>query len=184
MDEGGERKDVIGTDSRTDRRINLQHQGIASHPWLLDRRNGLARGTDSRLNGDGRSSSRQILSDVRWCPKTVLAARGFSAYQMVFGSKPVGLLGSDDDNEHLAFARHTSLAGQFAQQSERRMRAQEAALEAVANSKLRRLLASTRSFNCTDIAIGALLSFAKHRTTKAPRSGDDGRHFWTLTKLD
>ena len=33
MDEGGERKNAIWTDSRAECRINLQFQGVEAHPW-------------------------------------------------------------------------------------------------------------------------------------------------------
>ena len=52
---------------------------------------------------------------------------------MVFGSNPTDFSGWEDAVEDL-FAQHTSLAGQFAQQWELRMRAQGAALNQVANS--------------------------------------------------
>ena len=51
------------------------------------------------------------------------------------------------------FAQDTSVAGQFAQQWKLRLRAQEATLKEIANSKLRRLLARNKSSNCADIAV-------------------------------
>ena len=41
------------------------------------------------------------------------------------------------------------------------MMAQEAALKEVANSKLRRLLAHNKTFNCTDIKVGDTVLFYK-----------------------
>ena len=70
---------------------------------------------------------------------------------MVFGSSPGGAFGRDDRDEDFFFLQGTSLSGQFAQQREVRMIAQKAALEEVANSELRRLLARNMSFNCTDV---------------------------------
>ena len=50
------------------------------------------------------------------------------------------------------------------------MGAQEAAVNGVANSKLRRLLAHNKSFNSTDIAIGCSVLFYKTANRKsAPR---------------
>ena len=43
MDEGGEWKNEIWLDYCSDRRIKLISQGVGAHPWLLERRNGLAR---------------------------------------------------------------------------------------------------------------------------------------------
>ena len=50
------------------------------------------------------------------------------------------LFGWEGADADLMFAQDTSLAGQFVQQRKLRMRAQEAALQEVAKSKLRRLL--------------------------------------------
>ena len=52
------------------------------------------------------------------------------------------------------FTQDTSLAVQFAQQWELRMRVLEAALKEVAKSKLRRLLAYSKSVNCAGITTG------------------------------
>ena len=49
------------------------------------------------------------------------------------------------------FAQETSLPGQFAQQQKLRAMAQEAAVKEMANSKLRRPWARTRSFKCADV---------------------------------
>ena len=73
---------------------------------------------------------------------------------MALGSNQVDLSGWEDDDEDLTFTQNTSLPGQYARQWGLRMRSQGAALKVVANSKLRRLLAYSRSFNFTDIAIG------------------------------
>ena len=49
MDGGGEWKNEIWTDVCADRRIKLQFQGVGAHLWLLERRNGLARGIYCRF---------------------------------------------------------------------------------------------------------------------------------------
>ena len=89
MDEGGEWKNEIWTDYCSDRRIKSVSQGVGAHPWLLGRRNGLARGIYNRLIEDDRFSRSRILSEVQWRLNTMLSASGFSAYQMVFGFNPV-----------------------------------------------------------------------------------------------
>ena len=48
----------------------------------------------------------------------------------------------------MLFDQDTSILGQFAQQWQLRIRAQEAALKEIANSKLRRLLADNNTFSC------------------------------------
>ena len=49
------------------------------------------------------------------------------------------------------------------------MRAQEAALKQVADSKLRRLLAYNKSFNCTGINVGDSVLFYKKQNRKRSR---------------
>ena len=119
---------------------------------MLERRNGLARGIYNKLVEDDRFSSEKILGEVQWRLNAMLSSSGFSAYQMVFGSNPVDLFGWDDSDEELLFAQDTSLVGQFANHSgnligrtsewKLRMRAQEATLREVANSKLRPIFGS------------------------------------------
>ena len=76
---------------------------------------------------------------------------------MVFGSNPVDLFGWEGGDEDMLFAQDTSLAGQFVNQRKLRMRAQEATLKEIANSKLRRLLARNQTFNCAEIDVGFIL---------------------------
>ena len=59
------------------------------------------------------------------------------------------------------FAQDTSISGQFVQQWKLRMKAQEAAMKEIANSKLRRLLAYNKTFECTDIKMGDTVLFYK-----------------------
>ena len=154
MGEGGEWKNAIWTDLCAERRIKVQFRGVGAHPWLLERRNGPARGIYNRLVEDDRFSKKMILLEAQWCLNTMLSACRFSAHQMVLGSNPVDLCGWEDKDEDLMFAQDTSLAGRLVQQWELRMRAQEATLKEIARSKLRRLLAYSKSFNCADIADG------------------------------
>ena len=94
-----------------------------------------------------------------------MQAIGYSAFQLVFGSNPADRYGWEDNDDDLLFAQDTSASGQFVQQWKLRMMAQEAALKEVANSKLRRLLAHNKTFNCADIKVGdtALFYKAPHR---------------------
>ena len=89
----------------------------------------------------------------------MLSASGFSAYQMVFGSNPVDLFGWDDGDEDLLSAQDTSLAGQFVNHWKLRMRAQEATMREVANSKLRRILAHNQTFNSAELDVGDMVLF-------------------------
>ena len=113
MDEGGELKNEIWTDCRSERRIKLQFQGVGAHPWTLEGRNGLARCIYYRLVEDDRFSNKTILSEVQWCLNTMLPTSGFSAYQIVFGPNPADFFGWEDGGEDLLFAQDASLAGQF-----------------------------------------------------------------------
>ena len=131
---GGEWKNEIRTDFCSEGRIKLHFQGVGAHPWLLERRNGLARGIYNRLVEDGRFLSKTFLSEVQWCLNAMLSSGGFSAYQMVFGSTPVDFFGWEGGGGDLLFAQDTTPAGQFVQQWKLRMRAQEATLKGVANS--------------------------------------------------
>ena len=96
MEGGGDWKHGIWTDSREERRIKLQFQGAGAHLWLLARRNGLARQIYNRLVEDDRFSSKQILSEVPWRPRTLIPAGGFSANQMAFGPNSADLFGWQD----------------------------------------------------------------------------------------
>ena len=44
LGEGGEWKNDLWRDLCVERRIKLVFQGAGAHPWILERRNGLARG--------------------------------------------------------------------------------------------------------------------------------------------
>ena len=68
------------------------------------------------------------------------------------------LYGWGDSEDDLLFAQDTSISGQFAQQWQLRIRAQEAAPKEIANSKLRRLLAHNKTFDCVDVKSGGCSS--------------------------
>ena len=106
IDEGREGKNEIWTYLCRERLIEFQFQGVGAHPWLSDRRNGLARGIYDRVNGNYRFSSGQILWEVQWCLNTMISASGFSAYQMVFGRNPVELFGWEDNDATLMSTQH------------------------------------------------------------------------------
>ena len=132
-----------------ERRIKLLSQGVGAHPWILERRNGLARGSFNRLSENDRYSGRQILAEAQWRLNTMISASGYSASRFVFGSNPADLYGWGDQEEDLLFAQDASVPGQFAQQWKLRMLAREAASQKVATRKLRRLGAFSQTFNWT-----------------------------------
>ena len=172
MNEGGEWQNEIWTDLRSEHRIQLLFQGVGAHSCILERRNGITHGIYCRLVADDRFSGWQILPKVQWCVDTLVSSGGYSAYQMVSGSNPADRMGWDDRGADLLFAQDASLSGQLAHQWTLRMTAQEAARKEVANSKLRRLLAHSMSFSCTDVAIGDCVLFYKTVNGKgAPRWG-------------
>ena len=142
-------------------------------PWILKRRNGPARGIYNRQKEGDRFSGKQIFSEIQWRRKTLVAAGGFSAYQAILwicGCDPVDLYGWEGQDEDLAFAQGTSLSGQLVQQWELRMMAQEAALEEIAASGVRRSLAFKKPCTCTDVEIGdTVLSYEAQRKKSTPR---------------
>ena len=83
------------------------------------------------------------------------------------------LYGWDDSDGDLLFAQDTSILGQFAQQRQLRIRAQEAALKEIANSKLRRLLAYNKTIDCIDIKVG---DYKAPHTTKQSALAGPGRN--------
>ena len=126
-------------------------------PWILERRNGIARGIYNRLIAEDRYPGRRILAGVEWRLNIMVSAIGYSVSQLVFGSNVVDIYGWGDQDEDLLFAQDASASGRFARQWELFMMAQEAALKEVASSKLRRFLAYNETFNCTDVAIGDII---------------------------
>ena len=112
----------------------------------------------------------------------LISAGRFSAYQMACGSNPIDLIGWDDQGEDLMFAQDTSLSGQFAQQWEPSMRAQEAELQETAKSKLRRLVAYNKAFSCADTVVGDTVLLHKTSPTgKARHVGAYQQKFLTST---
>ena len=90
-----------------ERRIKLVFQGAGAHPWILERRNALARGIYTRLKADRYYTGPQILAEAQWCLNTLVSASGYSAYQLVFGSSPMDLYGWGDADDDLLFAQDT-----------------------------------------------------------------------------
>ena len=119
-----------------------------------------------------------ILSEVRRCRNTTLSASGFSVSQMAFGSNsPVDSFGWDGGEEDLTFAEDIPLAGQFVQQWKLRVRAQEATMREIARSKLRRLLAHSKTFNCEEIDVRVMAPSYKARNRKTLLGGEAPRRF-------
>ena len=90
---------------------------------------------------------------------------------MVFGSNPVDLCWREDKDRDSAFAQDTSLSGQSVQHWELRMMAQEAALEEIAYSRIRRRLARSESVACADVNIGDA-ALPRNAQGKARRSAE------------
>ena len=120
------------------------------------------------MMADDRFSGRQVLTEAQWCLNTMISASGYSAVQLVFGSNPADLVRWGDHGDDLLCAPDSAVSGQFAQRWKLRMMAQEAALKEVAKSKLRRLLAYNKTFNCADIKVGDSVLFYKapHRKSQ------------------
>ena len=161
LDEGVNGKMISGETCVWNVALNWFSRGEGAHPWILERRNGLARGIYNRLKEDRHYTGPRILAEVQWCLNTLVSASGYSAYQLVFGSNPMDLYGWDDSDADLLFAQDTSISGQFVHQWQLRIRAQEAALKDIANSKLRRLLAYNKTFDSVDIKVGGEVLFYK-----------------------
>ena len=136
MDECGEWKNELWADFCAGRRIKLQFQRVGAHPWLLERRDGPARGIYNRLIGDDRLLNKTILAEVQWCLNAMLSASGFSASQMAFCSNPLDLFGWEDGEKDVIFAQDAYLAGQCVKKWKLRVKAQEAKLKEFANGKL------------------------------------------------
>ena len=75
------------------RREELNHyfNGVGAHPWILERRNGPARGIYNCAMEDCRFSGEQILAEAHWCLNTLTSAGRYSAYQTACGSNAAGL---------------------------------------------------------------------------------------------
>lgn len=121
--------------------VKVQFQGAGARPWLLERRDGLARGIHDRLAADDSFASERIPTDAQYRLDTLPSASGYSASQMVFGSEPAALYGWRDADERLSVAHDTSSSGQFAQQWKIRIMARVGAPKEIANGKFRRQLA-------------------------------------------
>ena len=81
MDSGGEWMREVGAGLRSERNSRLQFQGKDAHPWMLGRRNGLARGIYNKLHEDGHFAGRVIFNDAHYCLNAMLN-------QMAFWIKP------------------------------------------------------------------------------------------------
>ena len=151
MDEGDEWKHEVCTGSRPERRTTLQFQFVGAHPWMLSRRNGLARGIYNRSVADDRFSGKQVSAKAHWRLISLISGGGVAACRAIFWSAPADLFSRYDGRDgDLIFPRlparttvettwkqWNSLLNcrKFAQQWKLRMTAQEAALKVAANSE-------------------------------------------------
>ena len=65
MDEGGGWNKVARADLRLARRVKLRFQGAGAHPWILEPRSGLARGTFNGMVADNRVPGEQMSEEVQ-----------------------------------------------------------------------------------------------------------------------
>ena len=86
---------------------------------------------------------------------------------MVSGSDPGDPKGGGDDDEDLLFAQDPSLSGQFVQQWKSPILAPEAALQGVANNKLRRAQTQNKSPNCSIVNVRDSAFSLSHLIAKA-----------------
>ena len=114
---------------------------LARTPWILERRNGIARGLNNRLIADYGDSGRRMLAEAQWRLNAMIPASELPAFQSVFQSNPVGLYEWGGQGEDPLFAQDVSVSGESAQQWKPRMMPQAAVLMEVVGSKSRRLLA-------------------------------------------
>ena len=125
--------------------------------WLLERRNGLARGIYDRLVADARFASKKIFAEPQYRLHTLLRPSGSSAYQLVFGYNSADLYGWQDGDDDFLLATGTSGSG-------------------VAN--LRSLLARGASFDCVVAVVGgSVLLFISFNWQSTPR-----RQSWVLVR--
>ena len=91
--------------------IKMVCQEAGAHPWILERRNGLARGIYSRLKAGRFPSRQQILTQAPRNLDTMVSASGYSAYEPVIGVNPMDLYGWGDTDEDLLFDQDSSTSG-------------------------------------------------------------------------
>ena len=79
-DEGGEWANDVWADSRPERRIKFQFQGLEAHSWILERRNSFARGAYGRVVAADRLSGERILAEAQWRLNSLISGGWCSAY--------------------------------------------------------------------------------------------------------
>ena len=104
--------------------LNYYVNGVGAHPWIPHCRNGPARGTCNRLVGDDLFPGKQICTEAQWRLSDPISGGGYSAYQMVFRSKPADRFGWEDKDEDLLYAQGASPSGHCLQQWKMRVMAQ------------------------------------------------------------
>ena len=67
----GSRRMSYGRNRVPSGELNCYFEGGDAHPWILERRNGLARGIYNHVKGDDPFSGKQVLAEVQW-PLTAL----------------------------------------------------------------------------------------------------------------
>ena len=88
---GGNWRNGVWADLRSERIVRLEFHGKRAHPWMLEPRDGLACGAFNRPRGDGRFSDRTTSNEVQFCLNATLNQGGVAAHRMAVGSNPVDL---------------------------------------------------------------------------------------------
>ena len=148
----------------------LESHGLGANTRLPKSRNGLGRGMYNRLQEESRFPGKRISTEAQYCLETTLISRGSSAYHLVFASPPADPYARRDDDGDPMSAQQTSVSGQSVQRWKLRLIAQEAALNVLADSNVRRLLAHNRSSDCTAVKVGdSTPSYTAIKRESAPR---------------
>ena len=105
---------------------------MGARPWLPERRDGLARGIYDLLLAGDRVASKQFLNEVQYCLGALSGARGYSAYQVVFGPNYADHYRWRGGGDGILLAQETSIPGRLVQHWKLRMMTQVAALKEMA----------------------------------------------------
>ena len=70
--------------------LNWYSKGVGAHPWILERRSGLARGIYNRLQANRYYTGSQILTEAQWFLNTGVSASGYSAFSIGFWIQSCG----------------------------------------------------------------------------------------------
>ena len=86
--------------------MRLIFQEAGDRFWILERRNGFARGTLYRMIADDRFIGRQSFAEIQRCLDTVITASGCSAFHLVCGLR---MFADGATQARICFLRRTPL---------------------------------------------------------------------------